>query len=124
MATGSLELLNRWSAFVSPVAEMAFLQDPRISRLNARLAAVSANCTTAFLPIDDVNVSILTLVGSKTPLDHLCIKGDDILVIYRSGLARVWDAATGELRRSINRHAALDLLQDGNEWWQLCAGRA
>lgn len=119
-AQSSLELQHTWKVFVSPVASIVFLQDPRIGRLNASLASISANCTTAFVPIDDSNSSILTIVGSHSPLEKLCIRRDEVLVLYQSGLARLWDAVSGELRRSINRATATSLLSDQeDEWWQL-----
>lgn len=63
--------------------------------------------------------SPLTIVGARAPLQSAWLKGDELLLFHQSGQARLWDIETGQLRRSMSRFTALDLLQTPSAWSQL-----
>ncbi|GAA5914045.1 uncharacterized protein JCM6883_007133 [Sporobolomyces salmoneus] len=112
----SLQELATFSLFASPIVAHASLSLPRHSQA---FLFVSSNSPTALVSIDPPQV-ILTLPGSRTPTQLVATtKQGEILVLYRQGLARVWDAGIGELRRSMDEKTAQGVLRETAKEWRI-----
>ena len=133
LTTNSGVILGQWQLFVTPATQFCAV-DGTGGRLDSSIAAASANGTVAFLPgpgsqldeyvsvlSDALNIRPLTIVGTRAPLESAWLRRDELLLFYQSGQARLWDVASGQLRRSTSRPTALELLHEGEPWHRLCA---
>lgn len=58
--------------------------------------------------------------GRGVRLERVATRGDELLLQYADGRARVWDMRTYELRRSIGQEQADALVADAEaKWWSL-----
>jgi WD repeat-containing protein 7 len=71
-----------------------------------------------FLQCTDKAVSLYLIPGSSAPLERICVGGDNLLLIYSDGKARLWDIKSQEFWRSMARAKADDLLEQGG-WFEV-----
>jgi len=110
--------LGRWRLFASPVAHIVQLSCPPESVLHGTVAFVSLNSPVGLVSLRPEGPQLLfVLPGTKSGVEVLATKGDDILVMYAEGLARVCDVRGRELRRSMDRRTARGVLRE--EGWTM-----
>lgn len=83
---------------------------------------MGSSCEFAFLSyITDLRLSLgerLYLIpGSSSPLERICIGGDNLLLLYSDDKGRLWDVKTQEFWRSMTRLRAEELLQQAG-WFE------
>jgi hypothetical protein len=64
---------------------------------------------------EPADASLHTIPGSRAYLHRVFLGGQNILITYTSGKARVWNSDTGEFRRSTRFDAAEEMLNE-SEW--------
>lgn len=109
------ECLGQWTLFASPVKHVSRLESDDASPpslLNA-VAFVSANSPVAFVSLFPPQ-HLFTLPGTKSSVDLVATSREEVLVLYRQGLARVCDIKSRELRRSMDRRTAESVVADGD----------
>lgn len=125
-------LMGQWQLFATPATQIDLVTGTG-GRLDGSVCAASANGTVAFLPLSSSGLTEcaargpndadcarpLTIVGARAPLESAWLRHDELLLFYQSGQARLWDVASGQLRRSMSRPTALELLHDGEAWYCL-----
>ncbi|GAA6016235.1 hypothetical protein JCM11491_003777 [Sporobolomyces phaffii] len=110
------EEIALFSLFASPVLSYAHLSLPSHEHT---LLFVSCNSPVALVSLHPPRL-LYTLPGSKTPAKLVAsTKQGEVMVLYREGLARVWDAETGELRRSTDAITARGVLQEKAKGWRI-----
>ena len=60
-----------------------------------------------------ISLSLYLIPGSHAPLHRICLGGDNLLLEYADGRARIWDVKTREFWRSMGMDKVLELLQQG-----------
>ena len=65
--------------------------------------------------------SIFLVPTSSAPLTQIHIGGDNLLLLYRDGRARLWDSKTQEFWRSMNTDRTDEMLKQGGwtSWYML-----
>ena len=128
--------MGQWQLFATPATQFDLVTGTG-GRLDGSVSAASANGTVAFLPLSSSGLTEyaarsldaahcgrpLTIVGARAPLESAWLRHDELLLFYQSGQARLWDVASGQLRRSMSRPTALELLHDGETWHRLYVTR-
>ncbi len=110
--------LGRWALFASPVAHIVQLSCPPESVLHGAAAFVSLNSPVGLVSLRaDKPELLFVLPGTKSGVEVIATKGDDVLVVYAEGLARVCDVRGRELRRSMDRRTARGVLRE--EGWMV-----
>lgn len=110
------EELAVFSLFASPVLSYAHLALPSHPHT---LLFVSCNSPIALVSLHPPQL-LFTLPGSKTPAQLVATtKQGEVMVLYKQGLARVWDAETGELRRSMEKKTAQGVLLEKEKGWRI-----
>ncbi|POY70885.1 hypothetical protein BMF94_6062 [Rhodotorula taiwanensis] len=112
------DCLGTWNLFASPVRHLAYLQSGSDGRPlgNGAVAFISANSPVAFVSLFPP-AHLFTLPGTRSSVEVLATSKDEVLIVYRQGLARVCDIASRELRRSMDRKVAETVLSEGG--WQI-----
>lgn len=111
--SGEWDCLARWNLFASPVRHIASLagEDAPASLRNC-LVCISANSPVAIVSLAPPR-HVFTLPGTVSGVDLFATSQDEVLVLYRQGLARICDIATRELRRSMDRRTAENVISEG-----------
>lgn len=114
LARSNWECLGRWTLFASPVKHVSRLEsdDGSPPSLQNAVAFVSANSPVAFVSLFPPQ-HLFTLPGTKSSVDLVATSKDEVLVLYRQGLARVCDIKSRELRRSMDRRTAESVVAGG-----------
>ncbi|CAE6507831.1 unnamed protein product [Rhizoctonia solani] len=81
----------------------------------------AADGTIAVIILDGMHLHCV-IPGSPAPLDRICIGGDNLLLFYSHGLARLWDMKTHEFWRSMQQNKGEELLDQGG-WFEVPVGR-
>jgi hypothetical protein len=82
---------------------------------------VSPHCPAALVPVNHASFAgfrLCVIPGSPAPLDRICIGGDNLLLFYSHGLARLWDMKTHEFWRSMQQSKGEELLDQGG-WFEV-----
>ncbi|GAA5873477.1 hypothetical protein JCM3774_002427 [Rhodotorula dairenensis] len=108
------ECLGRWTLFASPVKHVSRLEsdDSSPPSLRNAVAFVSANSPVAFVSLFPPR-HLFTLPGTRSSVDLVATSKEEVLVLYRQGLARTCDIKSRELRRSMDRKTAESVVADG-----------
>lgn len=106
----SLQLQVVHSLLTSPVVRL-FVLDAEGPRLKGCMAAVGADGTVAVFLLDGLK-HLYVIPGCASPLERMAVRGNEILLLYRDGRARIWDMVSLELRRSIDLQQALSLVDE------------
>ncbi|GAA5960639.1 hypothetical protein JCM3765_005885 [Sporobolomyces pararoseus] len=110
------EEIAGFSLFASPVLAYAKLSLPSHPH---SLLFVSSNSPIALVSLHPPEL-LFTLPGSRTPAQLVATtKLGEVMVLYKQGLARVWDAETGELRRSMDQKTAESVLKEKEKAWRI-----
>ncbi|KAG8734075.1 hypothetical protein FRC10_011973 [Ceratobasidium sp. 414] len=119
----SLQLVARWTIFTSEVELILSLSigDDRLGRLKGCVMAVAADGTIAVIVLDGLSL-LCVIPGSPALLDRICVGGDNLLLFYSHGLARLWDMKTHEFWRSMQQSKGEELLDQGG-WFEVPVGR-
>ncbi|KAG8733856.1 hypothetical protein FRC11_001394 [Ceratobasidium sp. 423] len=119
----TLKLVARWTIFITELESVIYLSlgDERLGRLKGCLMAVAADGTIAVIVLDGMQLHCV-IPGSPAPLDRICIGGDNLLLFYSHGLARLWDMKTHEFWRSMRQNKGEELLDQGG-WFEVPVGR-
>ncbi|ELU38230.1 WD40 domain-containing protein [Rhizoctonia solani AG-1 IA] len=120
----NLKLVARWTIFNTELETVINLSlgDDRLGKLKGSLMAVAADGTIAVIVLDSMHLHCI-IPGSPAPLDRICIGGDNLLLFYSHGLARLWDMKTHEFWRSMQQNKGEELLDQGGwfeVWVHLC----
>ncbi|KAG2009823.1 TFIID and SAGA subunit, variant 2 [Coprinopsis cinerea AmutBmut pab1-1] len=110
----TLELCARWIAFCSPLVRVIAFDDDVAGILRGCVLCIAADGTIAVIVVDGFQFLYL-IPGSFAPLNTLCIRGSNLLLIYGNQLARTWDLQAKEFHRSMTPDKAQELL-DQDEW--------
>ncbi|GAA5940493.1 WD40 repeat domain-containing protein [Sporobolomyces koalae] len=103
------EEIATFALFASPVLAYAHLPLPTHPHT---LLFVSCNSPIALVSLHPPEL-LFTIPGSTTRVQLVATtKEGEVLILYEQGLARVWDARTGELRRSMDRKTAEGVLRE------------
>ncbi|GAA5977576.1 hypothetical protein JCM10908_005026 [Rhodotorula pacifica] len=115
-ALSDWECLARWTLFASPVKHVSHLDNDDASPPSLRnaVAFVSANSPVAFVSLFPPQ-HLFTLPGTKSSVELVATSKDEVLVLYRQGLARTCDIKSRELRRSMDRKTAESVVA-GGDW--------
>ncbi|EGN97892.1 hypothetical protein SERLA73DRAFT_55174 [Serpula lacrymans var. lacrymans S7.3] len=108
----SLKLCARWTVFLTPLVRVIQLQNEKAGPLRGCALCVSEDGTIAVFVIDGFQFLYL-IPGSSAPLVRVCINGDDLLLVYSDGCARLWGVRTRELWRSTTGEKAEELINQG-----------
>ena len=116
---GTLQLEAEWCWFAAPVQTVVpFGGVPHTSRLFGCVLCVVADGAAALLSLDDVRL-VQLFPGSDTPLVHAAVHdGEELLLQYASGRARIWSLRTLELVRSVTAEQTLAHLGAAPGAWQ------
>ncbi|KAF8606800.1 hypothetical protein BDV93DRAFT_326950 [Ceratobasidium sp. AG-I] len=119
----SLKLVSRWTIFTTELESVVSLSlgDDRLGRLKGCVMAVAADGTIAIIVLDGMSL-LCVIPGSPAPLDRICVGGDNLLLFYSHGLARLWDMKTHEFWRSMQQSKGEELLDQGG-WFEVPVGR-
>ncbi|KAF8713115.1 WD40 repeats protein, partial [Rhizoctonia solani] len=119
----NLKLVARWTIFNTELETVINLSlgDDRLGKLKGSLMAVAADGTIAVIVLDSMHLHCI-IPGSPAPLDRICIGGDNLLLFYSHGLARLWDMKTHEFWRSMQQNKGEELLDQGG-WFEVPVGR-
>ncbi|KAH7337021.1 hypothetical protein B0J17DRAFT_718925 [Rhizoctonia solani] len=119
----TLKLVARWTVFITELETVISLNlgDDRLGRLKGYIMAVAADGTIAVIVLDGMRLHCI-IPGSPAPLDRICIGGDNLLLFYSHGLARLWDMKTHEFWRSMQQNKGEELLDQGG-WFEVPLGR-
>lgn len=99
--------LALFSLFASPIAHIA-----PVPGGGTTVAFVSANSPLALVELFPPRI-LFVLPGTKSAVESISTAGDEMLILYRHGLARVCDVKGLELRRSMDRRTAMGVLAEG-----------
>ncbi|EAU86217.2 hypothetical protein CC1G_03428 [Coprinopsis cinerea okayama7 len=105
----TLELCARWIAFCSPLVRVIAFDDDVAGILRGCVLCIAADGTIAVIVVDGFQFLYL-IPGSFAPLNTLCIRGSNLLLIYGNQLARTWDLQAKEFHRSMTPDKAQELL--------------
>ncbi|KAG9008521.1 hypothetical protein FRB94_013134 [Tulasnella sp. JGI-2019a] len=112
-----LELRARWTLFATPLLSVIDLTgEENVGGLKDCLLCVAEHGTIAVILIDGFELLYL-IPGSSSPLDRICIGGDNLLLLYSDDKGRLWDIKTQEFWRSMTRPRAEELLHEGG-WFE------
>jgi hypothetical protein len=113
--------IGRWNLFASPVSDIVSLCEAMGPSFRHSIAFISSDSPVAIISLA-VSGSIFVLPGTTSLVSSIstATSGDELLIIYDSGLARISDAATMELRRSMDLKTATGLINDGG--WETWSG--
>ncbi|KZT64172.1 WD40 repeat-like protein [Daedalea quercina L-15889] len=115
----SLSLRARWTLFTAPLAQVVHLKGDTIGRLRGCTLCISQDGTIAVIAIDDYQLFVFLVPTSSAPLTQIHIGGDNLMLLYRDGRARLWDSKTQEFWRSMNAERTDDMLNQGgwSSWY-------
>ena len=98
--------------FASPVMSIAVT--------DAGMMAIAADGSIALWPLvsaeegasrtSDTEVDVLFIPGSRSALSRVLLRMSQLLVVYDSGLARLWDVETTKLQKTLDHTGAADIL--------------
>jgi len=119
----TLKLQADWSLFTSPVTTVIqFGSSDNAVRLHGCLLIISSDGTMSIIGLD--GFKFLSMVpgrggakGTGARLERVASRADELLLLYDDQKARLWDARSQELRRSVGLEQALNLLEDGKGSW-------
>ncbi|KAJ1303291.1 hypothetical protein OPQ81_011488 [Rhizoctonia solani] len=119
----TLKLAARWTIFITELETVLSLslEDERLGKLKGCVMAVAADGTIAVIVLDGMHLHCV-IPGSPAPLDRICIGGDNLLLFYSHGIARLWDMKTHEFWRSMQQNKGEELLDQGG-WFEVPVGR-
>jgi len=83
---------------------------------------MDSNCAANLPSLDTFRLTACSLhliPGAHAPLERVCLGGDNLLLIYSDGRARLWDVKTREFWRSMGLDKAEELLGQGG-WAEGC----
>ena len=110
-----------WSWFTSPLQAFVPLTGvPPHSRLYGCVLCVSLDGTSALLALDDVRL-VQLFPGCGAPLTSVAVRDHQVLLLYGTSRARIWDLRTLEMVRSITPVEARTLLHDAQPSWLMYA---
>ncbi|KAI9511385.1 hypothetical protein F5148DRAFT_1323298 [Russula earlei] len=113
----SMKTLARWILFITPLQRVLHQRYDKGGPLGGCLLCVSGDGTIAVIALE--NYSFLYMVpGSPAPLIRICIGGNNLLLLYADGRARLWDVKTLEFWRSMVLEKAKEVLGQGG-WTEL-----
>ncbi|KAG8857990.1 hypothetical protein FRB96_005481 [Tulasnella sp. 330] len=112
-----LELRARWTLFATPLLSVIDLTgEENVGGLKDCLLCVAEHGTIAVILIDGFQLLYL-IPGSSSPLERICIGGDNLLLLYSDDKGRLWDIKTQEFWRSMTKQRAEELLQQAG-WFE------
>ncbi|QRV92544.1 WD40 domain protein [Ceratobasidium sp. AG-Ba] len=119
----TLQLVARWTIFITELESVVSLSigDDRLGRLKGCVMAIAAGGTIAVIVLDGMSL-LCVIPGSPAPIDRICVGGDNLLLFYSQGLARLWDMKTHEFWRSMQQNKGEELLEQGG-WFEVPIGR-
>ncbi|CAE6390945.1 unnamed protein product [Rhizoctonia solani] len=119
----NLKLVAQWTIFNTELETVINLGlgDERLGKMKGSLMAVATDGTIAVIVLDGMYLHCI-IPGSPAPLDRVCIGGDNLLLFYSHGLARLWDMKTHEFWRSMQQNKGEELLDQGG-WFEVPVGR-
>ncbi|KAL1677221.1 hypothetical protein EV122DRAFT_291263 [Schizophyllum commune] len=113
----NLMLRARWTIFLTPLAHVVQLPDVKGTPLRGCALCVAVDGTIAVVAVDSLEM-VYMIPGSVATLRKICLQGNNLMLLYADGRARVWDTATRELWRTVGQDKALEMLQHGG-WTEL-----
>ncbi|PIL35130.1 hypothetical protein GSI_02919 [Ganoderma sinense ZZ0214-1] len=115
----TLKLFARWTVFTSPLAHMLSLHDEKVGRLCGCVLCISQDGTIAVIALDGYQFVYL-VPASAAPLERVCLREDNLMLVYGDGRARLWDTRSREFWRSMSAEKAAEMMQEG-DWlnWSL-----
>ncbi|CAA7261526.1 unnamed protein product [Cyclocybe aegerita] len=113
----TFEALARWTIFTTPLAKVLQFEEERTGPLRGCILCVAQDGTIAVIVVDGLHFLYL-IPGSTARLDRICLGGHELLLVYDDHRARLWDAQTKELWRSMGQDKAEELLAQGG-WSEL-----
>lgn len=111
--------IGRWNLFASPVGDLVSLCEAMGPSFRHSIAFISSDSPVAIISLCQPG-SICILPGTKSSVSSIstATSGDELLIIYDAGLARVCDVSVMELRRSMDLKTAMGALNEGGwETW-------
>ncbi|KAF8158416.1 hypothetical protein B0H34DRAFT_797808 [Crassisporium funariophilum] len=108
----TFELVARWTVFITPLIKVLQFENENSGTLRGCVLCISRDGTIAVIVIDGFQFMYL-VPGSAAPLKRICLGGHNLLLIYGDQRARLWDAQTRELWRSMGLDKAEELLAQG-----------
>ncbi|KAI4523652.1 WD40 repeat-like protein [Schizophyllum commune Loenen D] len=108
----NLILRARWTIFLTPLAHVVQLPDVKGTPLRGCALCVAVDGTIAVVAVDSLEM-VYMIPGSVATLRKICLQGNNLMLLYVDGRARVWDTATRELWRTVGQDKALEMLQHG-----------
>ncbi|KAH9922915.1 WD40 repeat-like protein [Fomitopsis serialis] len=118
----SLSLRARWTMFTEPLAQVVHLKGDSIGRLRGCTLCISQDGTIAVIAIDGYQF-IFLVPTSSAPLKQVHVGGNNLMLLYRDGRARLWDSKTQEFWRSMNADRTDEMLKQGG-WTSWSVGDA
>lgn len=103
------ECIQTWKLFASPVSHLVqFKVKSSNQRMSNTIALISSNSPIAIISLFPPSL-LFIIPGTNSNVRSIATNGEDLLVIYLNGLARIWDVDAGELRRSMDLKTALSV---------------
>ncbi|KAF8984038.1 hypothetical protein BDQ17DRAFT_1260967 [Cyathus striatus] len=108
----TLELCARWTLFIAPLSKVVQFAEDETTHLRGCVLCISQDGTIAVIAVDGFQFLYL-IPGSISPVDRVCLGGDNLLVVYADGKTRLWDIRTKEFWRSMGSDKAEEMLLQG-----------
>ena len=95
----------------------------------AGMMAIAADGSIALWPLatteegaprdSDTEVDVLFIPGSRSALSRVLLRRFQLLVVYDSGLARLWDVENAKLQKTLDHSGAADILAHMDGWTEV-----
>ncbi|TFK39093.1 hypothetical protein BDQ12DRAFT_683016 [Crucibulum laeve] len=108
----NFELSARWIVFTTPLLHVMQFHEDKTGPLRGCVLCISQDGTIAVIVIDGFHFLYL-VPGSSSPLQRICLGGNNLLLIYADQRARLWDVQTKEFWRSMSLDKAEEMLGQG-----------
>ena len=67
----------------------------------------------------DTDVEVGLIPGSRSPLSRGLLRRSQLLILYDSGLARLWDVESGKMQKTLDHAGVADILAHMDGWTEV-----
>ncbi|CDZ98772.1 FOG: WD40 repeat [Phaffia rhodozyma] len=114
----SCTLRKSWILFTCEVIQLVYLNDERAGKLQGCVLCVAKDGTVGVIDVEGLSF-LYIIPGSFSVITKVAFgEGQNILLVYAQGIARIWDGNTLELLRSVDEAQAIKMTSEGG-WYEV-----